>query len=79
MTSAKTGHFVQKAWGWFSSREDIRNGLEKHCAHEPHEHDPMEGNITSSTAIYPRALCETFATILDVSQVSIAVSLSKER
>ena len=60
----KTGRPLQKSWGWFSSNPHIERALNKLCTHEPHEHDVIEGEITSSTAVYPTKLCQAFAEAL---------------
>lgn len=67
--SPKSGRPLQKPWGWFSSCESIRQKLERRCQHGDNEHDPIEGDITSGTAIYPRQLCMTFAKALMSAKV----------
>ena len=59
--SPKTGRPILKSWGWFSSHAGVRQALEKKCQHEKGEHDVIEGDITSGTAVYPRLLRVAFA------------------
>lgn len=64
MKHPKTGHPLQKAWGWFSTRGDVRKVLNQLCQHKVGEHDPIEGDVTSGTAVYPPRLCLAFAKVL---------------
>ena len=77
--SPKSGRPLQKPWGWFSSCESIRQKLQRRCTHENHEHDPIEGEITSSTAVYPRQLCLTFAKALMSTKVQVDSILKSVR
>jgi hypothetical protein len=64
MNNPKTGNLLLKSWGWFSSRKDVHDTLNKICCHGSGCHDPIEGDITSGTAVYPRKLCDSFAKVL---------------
>lgn len=69
MKNPKTGHLLQKSWGWFSSSEHIRQVLQRTCQHKPSDHDLIEGDITSGTAVYPEQLCRAFARTLMSSSI----------
>lgn len=64
MKNSKTGKFLRKPWGWFSSHAGVRKALELKCNHERHMHDLIQGSLTAPTAIYPRLLCLRFAKAL---------------
>ena len=67
----KTGRTILKSWGWFSSHAGVRQALEKKCQHEKGEHDVIEGDITSGTAVYSRLLCVAFAHALWVLNIKL--------
>ena len=53
-----------KSYGWLSTHAGIRRSIEKKCNHESHVHQPIEGPLTSKTAVYPPLLCDRFARAL---------------
>ena len=60
-----TGSLIQKPWGWFSSLKGIKEALNKTCSkHDQHQHAHPTGRDLAVTAIYPQALCKTFARAL---------------
>lgn len=61
MFHLETKKLIKKPWGWFSSSSHVRSALESRCTHHAHEHVPIEGALTASTAVYPRVLCRRFA------------------
>lgn len=71
LRSPKTGNLLLKSWGWFSSRKDIVDKLQKKCCHGTCAHEPIEGDITSSTAVYPPDLCKAFARVLRQSRSQV--------
>ena len=60
----KSGLSLQKAWGWFSTMQPVREVLESKCSHPKGTHGLIEGGITAMTAVYPSLLCERFAKAL---------------
>ena len=65
MRDEGTGSLIQKPWGWFSSLKGIREALNKTCSnHDKHQHAHPTGRDLAVTAIYPQALCQTFAKVL---------------
>ena len=61
MKHPKSGLLLQKGWGFFASMAEIRVRIAKTCNHPAAMHDTIEGNITAKTAVYPNALCRSFA------------------
>ena len=69
MTHPQNGMLVQKAWGFFSTKVDVRRRLTKTCNHSPCQHAQIEGSATAKSAVYPRLLCLAFAhAIMSVDQ-----------
>ena len=64
LRDAKSGEFIRKPWGWFSSLPSIRTALEKRCVHGKCAHENIRGPKAAPTAIYPRLLCRRFAKAL---------------
>lgn len=65
MKNMRTGNLLRKPWGWFSTHDGVKKALELRCNHGTDvKHDLIQGNITSSTAIYPYLLCRRFAKAL---------------
>ena len=67
----KTERPLQKPWGWFSSVPEIKTALHKMCTHEAWEHEKIEGDVTSMTAIYPSKLCAVFTKALMSTKAQI--------
>lgn len=64
LKNPKTGRFLRKPWGWFSTHAKIREALELKCNHSKDMHDLIQGDLTARTAIYPDLLCRRFAKAL---------------
>lgn len=55
---------MPKSFGWLSTSPRVRSALQHSCQHKIGDHHPIEGSITSSTAVYPKLVCERFAKAL---------------
>lgn len=56
----KTGKLLRKSWGFFATKTAVKRKLHVTCNHPKEDHSPIEGNVTSFTATYPRQLCKAF-------------------
>ena len=61
LKNPKTGHYLQKSWGWFATCGALRRALEKKCQHSSGDHDLIQGDLTAGTATYPPGLCKAVA------------------
>lgn len=61
---SRHGDLLLKPWGWFSTHAGVRRALERRCSHGTKAHPPIQGSLTSATAIYPRLLCKRFVKVL---------------